>query len=270
MRTRRSRFLGLVAGIAAVAFVAPAAIGAMSGGPTPANKATAAGSTLKQFPAGPEVELLSATLRTSKPTDLLLQTSLECSILTKLQTGPEAPPPPPAPGDPPPPPAIDSAKAHASIRGWIEIDDDPANNEAVETGAPERVVSVVSSSAPPQNGATPNSGDRVKDSATFCDRTYERTVEDGEDPLDGIDRETDYIDTKSANAFNWVLLNAGSGVKYVRLVAELVGGAEGTCPRETTTPMAASSCTEAYVGNRTMIIEPTKMANDAVVNNPGS
>ncbi len=230
------------------------------GSPTPANKATASGSTLAVFAPATEVQLLSATLRTSKPTDLLLQTSLECSILTKLQTGPDAE------GG-----TSSTSKASATIRGWIEVDDDATNNESPEVGAPERIVPVVSTSQPPQDGATPNSGTKLNDAATFCNRTYERTVQDGEDPQDGIDRETDYIDSKEANAFNWVLLNAGSGIRHVRLMADLINAPGGPCTRDTVVSIGSGgSCTEAYVGNRTMIIEPTKMANDAVVSPAGS
>ena len=259
---RRVRIALIAAGAAAVGMIGSVAIAANGpgGSPTPANKATAAGSTLAVFGPGTETVLLSATLRTSKPTDLLLSTSLECSILTKLQTGPST-----TEG------ATSTAKASASIRGWLEIDDDDQNNESPEIGQTERVVPVVSSSHPPQDGSLPNSGDKAKDAATFCDRTYERTVQDGEDPQDGIDRETDYIDTKSANAFNWVLLNAGSGIRHVRLLADLVSGPQGACTRNTTVSIGNGvGCTEAFVGNRTLIIEPTKMANDAVVSNPGS
>jgi len=268
MRSHRRVRIALIAAVAvAVGFVGQMAIAGNGpgGNPTPANKATAAGANLEVFGPGAEVKLLEATLRTSKPTDLLLSTSLECSILTKLQTGPSE-----EPG------FSSTAKASASIRGWLEIDDDAENNEVPEIGQDERVVPVVSSSQPPQNGSLPNGGDKDKDAATFCDRTYERTVEDGEEEPDGIDRETDYIDTKSANAFNWVLLNAGSGIRYVRLVADLnvegdeIGTALAPCARTTSTIGAGMSCTEAFVGNRTLIIEPTKMANDAVVGPSGS
>jgi hypothetical protein len=265
MRSRRKARAALIAaGGLLVGMVGHMAIAANTAGgsPTPANKAVAAGDTLKVF--GPEAEttLLSAVLRTSKPTDLLLQTSLECSILTKLQTGPEA-------NDPLGPPAKSTARASASIHGWIEIDDDATHDGSSD--ANERVVPVISTSQPPQDGSTPQSGDPAVDGATFCDRTYQRTVEDGETPRNGIDRETDYIDTKTANAFNWVLLNAGSGIHYVRLMADLANAPSGPCTRDTETSIGSGgSCTEAYVGNRTMIIEPTKMANDAEVAPVGS
>jgi hypothetical protein len=264
MRSRRSvRIAAIGAAALATGFVGQMAFAGGNGGPTPANKAVAAGDTVVVFGPQAETTLLTATMRTSKPTDLILQTSLECSILTKLQTGPIAG------GENDNPPKKSTAHAEARILGWLEIDDDDQNNEAIEIGADERVVPIGSTSQPPQNGSQDDEFAKV----TFCDRTYERTVEDGEDPLDGIDRETDYIDTKTANAFNWVLLNAGSGIHHVRLVADLVSGPSGptsTCTRNTNATSAGSACTQAYVGNRTLVIEPTKMANDAVVGPSGS
>jgi hypothetical protein len=261
LRANKKTYALVAVGAAAGLLIGQTALAANGpgGNPTPANKAVASGNTTKEFGPGAEVTLLDAVLRTSKPTDLILQTSLECSILTKLQTGPST-----TGGN------SSMAKASASIRGWIEIDDDAANGEVPETGAAERIVPVMSTSQPPQSGSDPQSGNKANDAATFCDRTYERTVEDGEALSDGIDRETDYIDTKSANAFNWVLLNAGSGIHYVRLVADLVRADQGTCDRTTTAMTAGYSCTEAYVGNRTLVIEPTKMANDAVIGPTGS
>lgn len=262
---RRGLLIAAAGGSAAVLLTAGLAVAANTpgGSPTPANKAIAAGDTMEVFGPGENVTLLSASLKTSKPTDLMLHATLECSILTKLTTGPD-----PAQG------AIDHAETTASIDGWIEIDDDNLANEATETGAPVRIVPVQSTSQPPQDGSTPQTGDEEKDGATFCNRTYARTVEDGEDPEDGIDRETDYIRTKTANAFNWVLLNAGSGIHHVRLMADLdATNANGTCSTAVDDPvvtgLSPQTCSEAHVGNRTLIIEPTKMANDAIIGNPG-
>jgi hypothetical protein len=278
---RKGRLASAVAGAVAGLLVAGIAVGA-SDGPTPANKVVAGASETEVFsPKDGPVVLASGTMRTSKPTDLLIQTSLECSILTKLTTGPSA-----DAG------ATDTAKADATIRGWVVIDDD-ANIEAPadETGAAERVVSIESESNPPQDPEESGSGSilplakegnpTLDDSATYCNRTYERTVTDGENALDGIDEETDYINTKTANAFNWVLLNAGSGIHYVRWMGEIDGGSAATCSKDSTEPAppvqdedgedtANNACTSAYVGNRTIIIEPTKMANDAVVGPSGS
>ncbi len=81
------------------------------------------------------------------------------------------------------------------MRAWIEVDG--------------QIVPIISQSSPPQSPPPPgNQSDKV----TFCNRVFNRTVQDAEDPQDGYDRSRDYIETKTANAFNWVRLNMGSGV----------------------------------------------------------
>jgi hypothetical protein len=101
----------------------------------------------------------------------------------------------------------------------------------------------------------------------FCDRTYHRTVTDQESPADGIDQESDYIRTKAANAFNWLRFNAGSGVHEVVVKADLETS-DPSCAANELAPNAPgpnATCAQAYVGNRTLIVEPTKTANNAVM-----
>lgn len=223
--SRRSAPVALALTVGLV--IGTAGLGNAAGSGTPANKVTAAGSNRVVFGPGTEVTILSATMKTSKPTDLILQLTMECSILTALTTGNDTP----------------SGTASASIRAWIEID-----------GV---VVPVTSISSPPQSPPPP--GDKAKDSATMCNRTYSRTVTDGEDPLDGIDTEDDYIDTKSANGFNWLRQNTGSGMHTIVVKATL-----------TETISGANANAQAEIGNRTLIVEPTKMANDAVIAESGT
>lgn len=225
-QSRRKVVAGALLG--AVGIAVPVALAAEGGGGTPANKAVAAGSTMEVISPQETVTLLSATLKTSKPTDLLMSVSLECSLFTRLLTDNDNP----------------SSTSQASVVAWLEVD-----------GA---IVPIESASAPPQDGSTPPAGSE-EDKVTFCDREYHRTVTDQENPADGIDREDDYIRTKSSHAFNWVKLNAGSGLHTVVLKAEIL--ADST---------AAESFAEAVVGNRTLIIEPTKMANNAVISESGT
>lgn len=219
--------VGLVVGTAGGGFAGGTGI--------PADKATAAGS--KRVVAGPDqvVRILSAKMKTSKPTDLILQLTMECSIFTRLTT------------------ANDSASATAAgtVKSWITID-----------GV---VVPVESASQPPQDpplgGIAPLPGpdvDAPNDGATMCHRTYHRTVTDGEDPADGIDTEDDYIRTKSAHGFNWLRQNTGSGEHLIEVWAVL--------DQET----AGDATATVEIGNRTLIIEPTKMANDAVIAENGT
>lgn len=224
--SRRTAVAGALVGSVAVAI--PVALAAESGGGFPADKAVAAGSTRAVLGANQVAPLLSATFRTSKPTDLIMSVSLECSILTALVTSNDD----------------NAATAAAGLRAWLEIDG--------------KVVPIEDISTPPQDPAASGNGDPLTDSVTFCDREYARTVTDEEEPEDGIDREDDYIRTKSSHAFTWVRLNAGSGVHTVTLMGQF---------RNATTGQAAA---EAIVGNRTLVIEPTKLANNAVIAENGT
>lgn len=190
----------------------------------PADKVVAAGSKLVVFGPNAETTILTATMKTSSPTDLILSVALECSIFTQLVTGPS--------GDG----GTDSATAAGHVRVWIEIDG--------------QVVPVNSMSDTPQ--VTPPGGDE-SDKVTFCNRTYSRTVTDAEDPLDGQDVEDDFIDTKNANAYHWLRLNLGSGMHEIVVKATLLQETQG------------DATAQATIGNRALIVEPTKMANNAVI-----
>lgn len=214
---------------------------------TPADKVVAAGDNITPIDSGKEVQLLQAILRASKPSDLMIHVSYECSILTKLNTATSGV----------------AANADGTIRSWVEIDDDGLSGETPEKGAPPRVVPINSVSNPPQSGSNPNSGNKGSDGVTFCNRVYERRVTDTENDNDGIDRETDFIERKTANAFNWLLLNAGNGVHFVRVMADLTfSPTSGTCAANTST---AETCAKGFVGHRTLIVEPSKLANDATI-----
>ena len=81
---------------------------------------------------------------------------------------------------------------------------------------------------------------------------------------DGTDTLTEYQFTKSANAFNWVRLNAGSGIHVVRAWAQfLTSDPNDPANVVGSTANTAGSSSDGYVGNRTLIIEPTKLANNA-------
>lgn len=192
----------------------------------PADKPFAAASKTMRVGPTPRVELLSATVRNSKTTDLVLQVSMECALVTDtILLGSKTPG------------AGDSTRAAGLVRAWIEVDG--------------QIVPIVSSSAPSQNGSTPAGDD--SDKVTFCNRVFERTVQDSEDPQDGYDASRDYIATKSSNSFNWVRLNMGSGTHTIKLVAEIVTEATG------------ASAADAYIGNRSLIGIPGKFANDASI-----
>jgi hypothetical protein len=202
-----------------------------AGSGTPANKAVAAGAKTEVFAPGEEVTILSAALKTSKPTDLILQVALECSILTDvvIDGGPDV--------------SQETSRAEGTVKVWVELDG--------------KIVPIQSTSTPPQDAEAQPAGNDT-DKVTFCDRLHERTVTDREDDTDGIDGSRDYQRTKSANAFNWLRLNAGSGEHTVVVKASL----------ETSADQGSSA--QAVIGNRTLIIEPTKLANDAIIGVNGS
>jgi hypothetical protein len=197
----------------------------------PADKAVAAGSKTVVSAPGENVEIMSATFKTSKPSDLLIGVSLECSILTDvvIEGGPSA--------------SEETTRAEGTVKVWVELDG--------------KIVPIQDVSAPPQDPAASGNGDET-DKVTFCDRLHERTVSDREEDADGLDGSRDYQRTKSANAFNWVRLNAGSGVHELVVKARLTVSAE------------QGSSAEAVIGNRSLVIEPTKLANDAVIAENGT
>lgn len=215
-------FLGLV--VAALVWNPIGMAGAQSSA-QPADKVVASGSKMVLIGPNAEATILTATLKASSPTDLILTVSMECSIFTQLTTGPSE-------GG-----GTDSAMASGHVRAWVEID-----------GV---IVPINSDSATSAPGTE-------SDKVTFCNRAYQRTVEDTEDNLlspggDGQDKEEDFIATKNANAFNWLRLNLGSGTHSIVVKATLLQETEG------------DATAEAAIGNRLLIGEPAKLANNAVI-----
>ncbi len=202
---------------------------------TPADKVVAAGSTLEVIGANNTVPILTARFKTSKPTDLLLHLTLECSIWTRLITGTLV-----GTGD-----NASSANAEGKVDIHLTMDG-------------TTIVPITSSSQPPQDGRTVLEEKEV----TFCNDIRTRTVTDSEqqgtgDPPDGQDTIDDFLATKSANAFNWILLNAGSGMHEIVVHATFTTNAGGT--------NGGSGQARAAVGTRTLIVGTEKMSNDTVV-----
>jgi hypothetical protein len=222
---RQTRIIAAIAGAAVLLIGLIVAISPAQANHLPADKPFAAASKTVRFSENARVPLLTTTVRNAKTTDLVLQVTMECSIITdNVILGSSTPG------------AQESAATEGTVRAWIEVDG--------------KIVPIISSSAPPQN--PPAAGDDT-DKVTFCNRVFNRTVQDAEDPQDGYDKSRDYIETKEANGFNWVRLNMGSGVHNITLYADLTHVA--------TTGSSAS----AFVGNRSMVGVPGKFANDATI-----
>lgn len=214
-----------------------------SGG-TPANKYAASGSTTEVFGPGIDVVILQEQVKMSTNHELLLSLSLECSIVTALKLGDDSV------ND-----ATDEDSATGQIDVWIELDGNR--------------VGVTSSDA--------GQGGRGRGEVTFCNTVHQQRVTDSEDNdprPDGIDTHETYLKTKTATAFNWLALNVGSAydlpyngnnILDVVVKARLVD----TTPGTSVCVLGSESCSEAVIGNRTLIAEPTLAAVTEVVEPAG-
>lgn len=84
----------------------------------------------------------------------------------------------------------------------------------------------------------------------FCDRAYKRTTTDFDDEDARIDS---YLRTRSAHSFDWISMNLGSGVHTISVKGELQ------------TAVTGAGMAQAAIGKRTLVVEPTKLANDVVL-----
>lgn len=210
----------------------------------PANKAAANGSHVVVIPATPVVgsptgtQLLRTTIKTSGPQDLVFSVTAECSILTQVDH----------PGG-----AVNAGStqtAEGRLRIWVTLDG--------------KIVPIQSFSQNPQphNPSSPGNDD---DKVTFCNRFHQQEVRDMEDGMDGTDRLRTYIRTKNANAFNWIFLNAGSGVHEIIVHGDLMTNPAQRCTTTNDPPQATGSCAHGFVGNRTLMVWPEKFPNDAQI-----
>ena len=211
----------------------------------PADKVVASGEAIEEV-AGPAEPIMSTTFKASRPTDLMVHVTLECSILTRLHNegGPE----------------VDQSTGSAAgrIRVWLKL-----NGKQV-------AISQISSN--PQPNDPPEIG-RDIDKVTFCNNEQEFTVTDTEQdedgscdeqpepcPADGTDTYDQYLKTKTANAFNWIVLNTGGWGGTNNGIHELEVWAEFDAYN-----VSEGSEAAGFIGNRMLIVEPTKMSNHALV-----
>lgn len=179
---------------------------------------------------GDQRELLEATIKTSKPTDLMLDVSLECEIETLHQwAGPTS-----------------STHAFGRLRVWVEVDD--------------VIVPIESASTPPQN--PPPAGSEATDSVSFCERQEDLSRADNDELL--LDNTTHGWSRRhrNSNSFVWVRLNTQAGIHRVEVVAEF--------DEDTSATAGDFADASAAVGKRLLLINPTTMSNDVVIGNPGT
>jgi hypothetical protein len=186
----------------------------------PANKVAASGSVgeVDFIEDGDRELLLTQRLRTSKPTELLINVSAECSIITDV---------------------VNFGSEVSEARGALKLYLESENESTGET----RRIGVTQASTGPNE-----SEDGADSEVVFCDRLHRQTTAfHGDDEDHEIEQ---YLETRSANAFNWLALNMGSAVHTVRLYA--VYESYNT----------AGSMAKGAIGSRTMIIEPVRAKND--------
>ncbi|HEX2040160.1 MAG TPA: hypothetical protein VHF47_10560 [Acidimicrobiales bacterium] len=207
----------------------------------PADKTAVGGSAVQDIDPSTTHEILHQRMKVSSPADLILGVTSECTILTRLLTNT----------------ATKDAETTGSVVLHIDIDN--------------RTVPVQTVGFDNDNDGEVEEGEGQDDgSVTFCNRTYQRSVSDNEgDALGRVDQQQDYIRTKTANAFNWVALDVGvdrsaggyddpvlngNNIIDIRVYATYVGG------RQESACVAGTTCSTAYVGKRTLVIEPVHAA----------
>lgn len=224
-----SRPKAFVAGAIALAVAgSPLAQGSYAAG-IPANKVAASGSETEVIGANQSAVVLSETVKINNPTDLILGVSLECAILTQVTNSANG----------------QTERAFGEIKISVRI-----NGKHVPVAQ----------------------GDADQGQVVFCSRAQEQQWSDGPanpDGTDPTDEDDDdqlrqYLDTRTANAFNWMALNVGT--EY--------GGTENNTHKievvaTWTTDATAGALAEAVVGNRTLILEPVKAMNREAVTELG-
>ena len=196
---------------------------------SPADKVAASGKTITALEPATEVvagtdanNILTATLRTSSPSDLVLSVTLECSLITTVSVAGGASP------------SIGSSEGR--IRVWIVVDD-------------TYIVPINDSTGSTHGHAAGTDIDKV----TFCNRAHQVTVTDAENSPDGVDQQEHYLRTKDANAFNWIALNLGNGIHTIEVRADF------------TATNTNGSTSQGFIGNRSLVVTPSKLANDATI-----
>lgn len=205
---------------AIIALSAPFVSAALQdGGSNAANKTAANASTVEAIGADlADTDLgtpvLTTTIKTSKTTDLLVQLTMECALWTEVVST-----------------TIEDhadgigpfSRAEARVVAWVEVD-----------GVPIRL-------------AEDDDGTVV-----FCDRVHEQEISDIDNST-GNHTIRQYLATRDANAFNWVLLDAGAGLHTIVVKVDIeAANTEG-------------AFAEGAVGKRTLIVEPTRFANGATI-----
>jgi hypothetical protein len=116
----------------------------------------------------------------------------------------------------------DDNTARAAVKIWVEIDGTPIMINPDEPGEDDGKV-------------------------TFCDRMHRQETADFDDEDARINQ---YLETRTANGFNWILIGVGQGVHEIvvkgQLETDVIGAGEA----------------QAAIGKRTVVAEPFMFAHN--------
>lgn len=135
----------------------------------------------------------------------------------------------------------DLQTARARVRMWVTINGKPVPVSTNDTTEPGKV--------------------------TFCDRIHEQETSLSGDSDNDDDNDTirTYLNTRNANAFNWMAINVGSSYPELPALGANIFKIELHATLDTQGNATMDTFAEAIVGHRTLILEPVKAANDEVV-----
>lgn len=113
----------------------------------------------------------------------------------------------------------DESEAIATVKAWVEVDGEPVSVAGDDDGE-----------------------------IVLCNREYRVETMQFENENATIER---YLRSRQANAFNWIHIDAGSGVHNITVKAQLEGQA--------TSVSEANAQAKAAIGKRTLVIEPVQL-----------
>lgn len=222
---QKNQWIPLAVAVALVAVALPLSFAQPfdeDGAPKAANKTAASGESLQYLPSDfadddQGVTVLSTYVKSSGPADLLLQVSLECALWTETAVT--------TIGDHES--LSDTSEASADVEIWIEIDGERVPVSSDDTGEDAGKV-------------------------TFCDRVQRQQIEDMDESTGNWTMRT-YLETKTANSFNWVTLDVGSGTHLIEVKADI--DAENT----------QGAFAQGAIGKRTLVVETVHFPPGATI-----
>lgn len=210
----------LIAAVAVAALLLPVGSAKDDGSASnAANKTAAAASGFVYLgtadtPLSP-TPILDTFIKTGGPQDIVIQLSLECSLLTDVFS--------------------------------TTLDDHPEGYTAIGRAEAHVVLWILLDGVPVTIGPDDPDG-----KVTFCDRVHQQELRDVDDST-GNFTIRQFQQTMSANAFNWVALDLGSGVHHIQVLATIEAA------------NTQGSFAQGAIAKRTLIVEPVHFAQGATI-----